>query len=233
MFLLTPLLRAFFKWFYQRGAWSYDLIAAVVSLGRWQTWVRSILPRVHGRYVLEVGYGPGHLLAALQTPGRLVVGLDASPQMAHLAGRRLHRHAGHRGENRQHGEAPPDNTPTTPGILIGYTQHSPFPAGAFDQVIATFPTEHIFTLEALRELYRILRPGGELLLLPMAWITARSPWARAAAALFRITGQSAPGNTNWQALFAPRFAAAGFALQCEMLTLPGSSLLVLSARKES
>jgi len=120
---------------------------------------------------------------------------------------------------------------TSPHLLVGYTQKCPFAANSFDQIVATFPTEHIFMPQALSELQRILRPGGELLILPMAWITARSLWARAAAALFRVTGQNAPQNTDWQALFEPRFTAAGFSLQIEILSQPGSQLLLLTARK--
>ena len=295
MHLLAPLLRTFFKWLYHRGAWSYDLVAAVVSLGRWQGWVYSLLPRVHGQRVLEIGYGPGHLLAALSDSDRQVVGLDASPQMARLVRRRLQRvgtpsaatpgfgyaqsePAGTLGGADIHPAPRPPSIPNrrsssgnaatlgdanthpaprhpsssstpdfgyaqskspqnvagkraSPDILIGYTQKCPFAANSFDQIVATFPTEHIFTPQALSELRRILRPGGELLILPMAWITARSLWGRAAAGLFRITGQNAPQNTDWQALFEPRFTAVGFSLQIEMLSQPGSQLLLLTARK--
>ncbi len=209
-------LQTFFRWLYRRGAWSYDLVAAAVSLGRWQDWVLSTLPWLTGPRVLELGFGPGYLQAALCTRGVQVYGLDASAYMARLARRRV--------QSRCRGAS-------ALRLVLAQAQAAPFAAAAFDQIVATFPSEYIFQVQSLRELRRLLRPGGELLILPMAWVTGSAPWERAAAALFRVTGQSGPRRADWQAFFAPPFRQAGFSLQTRLLRLPSGSALLLHAAR--
>ncbi|RMF46236.1 MAG: methyltransferase domain-containing protein [Anaerolineae bacterium] len=225
--MLRAALRIFFRWLYHRGAWSYDLVAAVVSLGRWRAWVLSVLPYLHGTRVLEIGYGTGHVQAALRERGVQIFGLDASIYMARQAKKRLLRaektHRTKRRQRQNFGYA--QHT-----LAVGLAGQAPFPAHAFDQIVATFPSEYIFQADTLHELRRLLTPDGEVLILPMAWLRGNQPLERAAAALFRITGQSAPQDTDWQALLGARFASAGFTLKTEMLSTPGSTLLLLRLR---
>ena len=68
MGLMTRFLRFFFRHFYHEFAWTYDFVAAVVSIGRWNQWIDSALPFVQGRRVLEIGHGPGHLQEHLSPP---------------------------------------------------------------------------------------------------------------------------------------------------------------------
>src|SRR5512143_1827971 len=89
MSLLRRFLRLFFWHFYHGFAWTYDVVAAVVSIGRWNDWVRAALPYVEGARVLEIGHGPGHLQLDLRQTGRQVMGLDESRQMGRLARNRL------------------------------------------------------------------------------------------------------------------------------------------------
>ena len=42
--IVARFMRAFFYLLYQPMAWSYDFVAAVVSLGRWHEWVMTVLP---------------------------------------------------------------------------------------------------------------------------------------------------------------------------------------------
>ena len=81
MRLVLFLLRSFFFVLYHQFAWTYDLVAATVSLGRWKDWVRSALPYLSGR-VLEIGFGPGYLQLSLFELGIPAFGLDESRQMA-------------------------------------------------------------------------------------------------------------------------------------------------------
>ena len=67
--LLGWFLRFFFHLLYHQFAWTYDWVAAGVSLGRWNEWVRSILPYMQEGRILELGHGPGHLQAELLKTG--------------------------------------------------------------------------------------------------------------------------------------------------------------------
>ncbi len=206
MRLISLLLRAIFSLLYHQFAWTYDMVAAMVSLGRWKTWVKSSIPYLQGK-VLEIGYGPGHLQLALNEQGTPVFGLDESRQMASQAHRRLKR-----------GGFPAR-------LSRGVAEHLPFRSGSFDTVVATFPSEYIFDPSTLREARRVLAPGGKLVLLPLAWITGNRPWERLAAWLFRITGQAPDQPRPIAANVREQFGRAGFVLRNELIQLKGSQLL--------
>jgi 2-polyprenyl-3-methyl-5-hydroxy-6-metoxy-1,4-benzoquinol methylase len=82
---LAVLMRNFFALLYHQFAWTYDFVAAVVSLGMWKQWVSSTLPYLDGPRVLEIGHGPGHLLLALAEKGLKATGLDESRWMGKIA----------------------------------------------------------------------------------------------------------------------------------------------------
>ena len=209
--LIARVLRVFFYLLYQPMAWSYDLVAALVSAGRWKTWIFSVLPYLKGARILEIGHGPGHLQAALQQNGIPALGLDASSQMGRQAANRLRKMG------------------LTPRLTCGYAQHLPFPAEAFDQIVSTFPSEYIATPETLAECYRTIKPGGELLVLPTAWITGQSLIDRGLAALFRITNQAPNWDERWLALFSK----AGFQPQVVQIRKKSWQLVIIRARKSS
>lgn len=207
--LLPHFLKVFFNLLYNQFAWAYDLVAALVSLGRWKTWVTSTLPYLKGPRVLEVGHGPGHLQAALSELGVWTCGVDVSFRMGLVALGNLCV-GGY-----------------VPVLVNGYAQYLPFPNEHFHQVVATFPSDFIFQPETLTELRRILVPGGHLLVLPVAWITGYSFFERLAAWLFRVTGQS----QYLHEAFTTPFLQAGFDLQIERKQLNSSVVLLLHARK--
>lgn len=147
------LIRRLLHHFYREFAWTYDVVAWGVSAGLWRHWVLALLPEARGR-VLELGFGTGYLQAALSDrPG--VVGLDASPQMARLAARRVRRQG------------------RLPRLARGIAQALPFAAASFDTVLATFPAEYIFDPATHAEIRRVLAPGGRLVLLPLAQLDPR------------------------------------------------------------
>jgi ubiquinone/menaquinone biosynthesis C-methylase UbiE len=209
---ILSVLRTLYSLLYHQLAWTYDFVAAAVSLGHWKAWVQSTLPYVRGERVLELGFGPGHLQRSMQAPGRQVFGLDESPQMCRQARRRLRR-AG-----------------LAPCLGRGYAQALPYAGGVFSTVVATFPSEYIFDPRTLAEIRRVLRPGGRLVVAGMAWITGNGLFERLTAWIFRITGET-------QALeqFLPaslkRFEAAGFVVRSETVVLRGSQVLVIAAEK--
>lgn len=207
--LLMRFLRFFFRLLYQPFAWAYDFVAATVSLGHWQDWVLSVLPYLPGERVLELGFGPGHLQAALSARGVAVYGVDASPQMAVLTLRRLNKFR------------------FAACILNGYAQNLPFPDNAFHQVVATFPPEFIFAPETFHEVRRVLCSGGEFVVLPSAWITGKRPLEKVACQLFRFTGQAPP----WDNRFLDYFTAAGLETCVEEVSAASWKLLIIRARK--
>jgi SAM-dependent methyltransferase len=93
--------------------------------------------------VLDVGMGGGRLCAALAEHGWEASGVDPSEAMVELARSRL------------------------PGakLMVGRAESLPFPDGGFDAVAALGSLEYAADLEAaLREIARVLRPGGRAVL---------------------------------------------------------------------
>jgi ubiquinone/menaquinone biosynthesis C-methylase UbiE len=212
-YFLMKLLRFLFYHFYHAFAWTYDSVAALVSVGRWQEWVLTALPYLDGPRVLELGHGPGHLQAAMRQKGLDAFGLDESRQMGRMARANLV-YAG------------------LPAALSrGYAQNLPFYGACFDSVVATFPTEYIFDPLTLMEIYRVLRPGGKLIVVPMAWIGGKKLRDRAAAWLFRITQQNRELTEAAQGRIQVPFAEAGFRVRTEIVEKRASTVLVIIAEK--
>lgn len=213
--LLTRFLRIFFHFLYHSFAWSYDLVAWTVSLGRWKDWGKSVLPFIAGTRILELGHGPGHLQRLLLDLNLFAVGLDESQQMGYLTKKRL-LHNGY----------------THARLARGVAQSLPFPAASFDTVVSTFPTEYIFERSTMLEVYRTLTNGGRFIVLPAAWIIGNSLMERYAAGLFRVTGQapSEPVEIISERLKEP-FAEAGFAVKVEQVEVKSSLVLILIGTK--
>ncbi len=205
----------FFRLLYHSFAWSYDLVAATVSLGRWNGWVKASTKLLVGPRVLELGFGPGHMQIALEKAGFTPFGLDESRQMVRQARGRLTRH-------RQ-----------TPRLARGLAQRLPFASESFDSVIATFPTQYIVDPETLREIYRVLdaRAGGRLVVLMNAWITGHSLPERFMRWLFRVTGESPAENVSIEKIIAP-YTRAGFDAGVRFVDMPGSRLMIILAKKQ-
>ena len=211
MDLISFILRFLYALLYHQFAWSYDLVAALVSLGRWNNWVETALPHLNGR-VLELGFGPGHLQCLMFEGGLQPFGVDESQQMARQARRRI-RNAGY-----------------SPNLARGLAQDLSFPIAFFDSVVATFPAEYIFEPHSIREIQRVLVPGGRLVVLPMAWITGSKPLERLAAGLFRVTGETMAPESILPAMES-RLMAGGFRVRHETVEFPGSKVLVIVAEK--
>lgn len=209
--MITGLMRLFFRLLYHPLAWSYDLVAAVVSLGRWKDWVKRALPLLAGPRVLELGFGPGHLQGYLQDAGFISFGLDESCQMARQARQRLLR-------QRQ-----------APHLARGMAQHLPFASGTFQCVVATFPTLYIINPQTLAEVRRVLVPGGRLVVLSTAWITGGGLLEGAARWLFDVTGQVPPKDARLEEMVEP-YTRAGFQASIKFVEPKGSRLMFIVAK---
>jgi ubiquinone/menaquinone biosynthesis C-methylase UbiE len=211
----------FFKFFfhllYHDFAWTYDWVAAIVSLGRWKTWTLCVLPYLENSITLELGSGPGHLQVALAKKGISAYALDSSPQMTRLASKRLSKNIY------------PVN------ISLGRAQDLPYPDGKFDKIVTTFPSEYISDPLTLNQARRVLNDQGELIILPVAWITGKKWWDKLAADLFRITGQAPdinPESNDYRDLVPVDFLEnAGFQVCSEIIHLQSSKVLLIRAVK--
>jgi ubiquinone/menaquinone biosynthesis C-methylase UbiE len=209
--LINRFLGVFFRYLYHELAWAYDWVAAIVSLGRWATWIETSLPFLNGAKILELGHGPGHLIVKLTQSDRQIFGIDLSPRMSALAFARLKRSS------------------LTANLSTAKSQRLPFAAQEFDHIIATFPTEYILEHDTLTEIYRVLKPDGSAVIIPVAYITGTHLVDKAAAWLFRITGQ-APLFTD--EAFAPA-TQLGFNVKITRKTLDNSEVVIIVVRKEA
>jgi len=207
-------MRVVFYLLYHPFAFTYDLFAATVSLGRWKTWVMAVIPFIEGTRILELGHGPGHLQRALRDRGLATVGLDESAPMMTIAKMRL-RKSGY------------DNINLTRGL----SQDLPFTSNYFTTVVSTFPSDYIFSQRTLAEVRRCLLNGGRLVVLPVAWHIGQRIIEQFFAWVFRVTGES-PNleEVIFEKLGAP-FKNAGFQVELKKIEVKSSLLLIVIATK--
>lgn len=105
-----------------------------------------------GHRILEIGCGTGNvaLLAKRLHPDTQVVGLDPDPKAVARAGRKAEREG------------------LSIRLDLGLSEQLPYPDGSFDRVLSAFMFHHLGPGEkeaTLREVRRVLKPGGSLHLL--------------------------------------------------------------------
>ena len=206
MDIMRRFMRFFFNLLYHPLAFTYDLVAWVVSFGKWKNWVYSVLPLIEGTDILELGHGPGHLQRLLLDRGLSSVAIDESTQMGRLAKRRL-------GVNGK--------------LTRGIAQALPYPNETFDTIVSTFPSEYIFDPQTLSEVKRVLRNRGRLIVLPVAFPTdGFLKW------LYKVTGESpAVLDESIKERLTGPFLQAGFQVDIQLLELQSSQLVILLASK--
>jgi SAM-dependent methyltransferase len=207
--LVSSLLRIFFHLLYHQFSWAYDPIAWMVSMGSWQKWVQAIVPYLNGPTVLEIGFGPGHLLASLDRTKLATFGLDESRQMLRSTQRRLKVYG------------------YDPNLIRGDAQALPFSNECFNQVVMTFPAEFILKPATILEIQRVLVREGSALILPLAWITGRRPLERIMAWVNRIAGES----PDWDPKVLEPLKTAGFDVSWNMIDFPNSKIVLVRLKK--
>jgi ubiquinone/menaquinone biosynthesis C-methylase UbiE len=134
---------------YSRFARVYDIVVKASPL--WRRWLGSALPLIGGPRVLEVSFGTGWLLTQYADRFR-TDGVDLNPSLVEVARHNLAR-AGKRAELRQ-----------------GSVEALPYPDATFDTVVNTMAfTGYPDGAAATSELVRVLKPGGRLVLVDIAF----------------------------------------------------------------
>jgi ubiquinone/menaquinone biosynthesis C-methylase UbiE len=131
----------------------YETVANVFFFGRRRATFRALIAAAGvrpGQRVLDVGCGTGYfarLLAQAVGPEGQVVGIDPSPEMISYASRKAGRARNCR-------------------FQVGTAESLDFPAAHFDVVVSSLVMHHLpedLRVPALREMRRVLRPDGTLL----------------------------------------------------------------------
>jgi len=111
----------------------YDRLNSILSLGRDQNWRLTVIDRLPGGRVLDLGAGTG--AANVVFGDRDVVALDPSPEMLAL------------------------NDAADRVVAVG--ERLPFADGSFDAVFSAYVFRNLDSVDVtMAEVYRILRPGG-------------------------------------------------------------------------
>ncbi len=215
-----------FEALYGPFAWAYDWVSRTFFLGQWRLWQRASIHFLCGPRVLEVGMGTGDLQIDLARAGFQVWGMDLSPQMLRQASAKASR-VGKRFN-----------------ACRARTQAIPFPSDCFDSVVSTFPSEYIADRETLREIARVLRPGGRLVVVPGGWLMPKDAKAktlegvakvvygyksRPDAAVLAQQAKAGAGSFRWVGVLKSRMAEVGFTVTTHVASNERGACLVVVA----
>jgi demethylmenaquinone methyltransferase / 2-methoxy-6-polyprenyl-1,4-benzoquinol methylase len=139
---------------FTRIAGRYDLINDLQSFGLHRYWkkrvIREARPRTEEK-ALDVCCGTGDIALGLAEKGAEVVGLDFSERMLEIARGRQNK-VGTKFARMQY--------------VSGDAQNIPFPDGSFDIVTIGYGLRNLTSWETgLREMQRVAKPGGRLVIL--------------------------------------------------------------------
>jgi demethylmenaquinone methyltransferase / 2-methoxy-6-polyprenyl-1,4-benzoquinol methylase len=142
----------------------YDLLVDLLSLGQNRRWRRAMVDRVvadDSRLVLDVATGTAGVACQLaDRTSASIVGLDLSEAMLGRARVNVSR----------------DGAAGRVVLAAGRAEQLPFPDESFDSVTFTYLLRYVDSPDAtLRELARVLRPGGTLASLEFC-VPPNRPW---------------------------------------------------------
>lgn len=132
----------------------YDLLNHLLSGGIDLYWRRRAVECLRGlqpNRILDVATGTGDFaIAALQLNPEKIIGVDLSEGMLNLGREKIRRR----------------NLDSAIILQTGDAEHLQFGTGSFDAAIVAFGVRNFENLEGgLREMYRVVRPGGRIVIL--------------------------------------------------------------------
>jgi ubiquinone/menaquinone biosynthesis C-methylase UbiE len=178
----------------------YDTVVWLLSLGKGQAIRKvSIEPAEikPGDRVLDVGCGTGDLTMLAKTlagPTGEVYGTDASPKMIEVARRKAAR------------------TGVDVTFQVDLIENMTFPDNQFDVVLSSLMMHHLpddLKREGLAEIYRVLKPGGRLLIVDMESSSNGSVIQRLSDLMIQLHGGHKHLQNNVKSLI-PFVEAASF-----------------------
>ena len=132
---------------------------------RWARRVKLLSRHLRpGMSVLELGCGTGYFTRELVRSGAEIVAIDVSPELLEIASANC----------------------SVPNVRyeIQNAHELSYPEGVFDCVVGSSVLHHLEIQEALREMYRVLKPGGRIsftepnMLNPQIAIQKNVPWVK-------------------------------------------------------
>ncbi len=132
----------------------YDRLNRVISFGtdiRWRKRVVAILTDRKPKRILDIATGTGDLAIALKETGaEQIIGLDISPGMLEIGRRKVQ----------------DQSLDSTIDMVIGDSESLDFEDGSFDAATVAFGVRNFEDLKkGLKEIYRVLKPGGTFVVL--------------------------------------------------------------------
>jgi ubiquinone/menaquinone biosynthesis C-methylase UbiE len=152
----------------------YDLLTRVLGMGKVYDALVAQADLSDGLRILEIGCGTGNVTmrAKRAAPAAEVVGTDPDPLALARAQRKAKGLTGIRFER-------------------AYAQKLPFADGEFDRALSSMMLHHLdedVKAGAAAELYRVLRPGGQLHIVDIGGHRGRGNLAGAIPRLLRLAG---------------------------------------------
>lgn len=148
---------------FDRTAKRYDLVNDVISLGQVRLWRKAVAEAVDagpGEIVLDLGAGTGTSTDSFTGLGARAIASDFSLGMLATGVRR-------RGGNALTGRGVP--------FIAGDALNLPFADDVFDAVTISVALRNVHdTEQALREMLRVTKPGGKLVILEFSHVTVKS-----------------------------------------------------------